>query len=229
MNMRNWFNERMTRQVADPAGGTPSDPAPANPAPAPEAPDYSFVPAEFLVDGKPDAAKFKDHLTALSDKAKPKAPEDGVYDLALPADLKFDDGFKFELDLENEAYKPIVTDLTAALKEIDAPKEAGGKLLGFLARFKAAEYQQAVKAQEAEMSALGPQAATRLDTLTRSLETALPAEEAAALKEATFSAKAVIALERLLSAKGFSAPAPQNPGPSEDAGLAARYPTTSRK
>lgn len=225
MNMRHWL-ERMTRQVAEAGGGAPADP-PAATEPAPEAADYSFVPAEFMVDGKPDGAKFSAHLQTLSDKAKPKAPEDGAYDFTLPADLKFDDGFKFDLDLENEAFKPIVSDLTAALKEIDAPKEAGSKVLGLLARFKAAEYQQAAKAQEAEFAVLGPQADSRIEALSRSLETALPAAEAAALKEATFSAKAVIALERLLSAKGFTSPAPQNPGPAEDAGLAARYPTTS--
>ncbi len=219
-----------TNKIAREAPGEPSGGAPADPTPAPAAaPDYSFLPAEFLVDGKPDAERFTAHLADLTERAKPRTPEDGVYDLTLPADLKFDvEGFTPQLDLENEAFKPLVSELTETLKSLGAPKEAGSQVLGLLARYQAAQFSAAVKEQEAQFAALGPQADARIQTVARSIETLVPKEEAEALMATVTSAKGLIALERLLSAKGMNSALP-NPAAAEADPYADRYPSTASK
>lgn len=226
MNLMSVWTQKLVRQAAgDPPSAAPADPAPT----APAAPDYSFLPPEFVVDGKPDAEGFTKHLAALTEKSKPRAPEDGAYDLSLPADLKFDaEGFEPKLDLDNPEFAPVVSGLKDFLKSIDAPKEAGPAALGLLAQYQAAQYQAAVKALEAEMTALGPQAQTRIETVSRSLETLLPKDEADAMRGTLTSAKGIAAMERLLSAKGLSSPTP-NPAAAEPDPLAARYPTTAAR
>ena len=67
---------------------------------------------------------------------------------------------------------------------------------------------QAMETYQTEMKALGADAQSRIDTITRSLSSRLPADQAEALTGAAFSANAVKALEKLLSGPGGRASTP---------------------
>ena len=231
MNPSKWLNERLMRQAT--GEGTPAaDATPVTPA-APvqdAAPDLSFIPADFVADGKPDLGKFSEHYKQLAEAAatKPEVPE--AYDFALPSDLKFDipdlpADFKMALDPESEAMKPLFGELTGILKEVGAPKEAGSKLMGVLAKYEAHRVAAGEAHIKADLAKLGDAAkvSQRQATLSRALETKLPADEAAVLKEMIgFSGGAIRALERLISTPTTTAtPAPVIP--SVEADLAHYY------
>lgn len=193
-------------------------------------PDLSFIPADFHVDGKPDLGKFTEHYKTLAEAAaaRPEVPE--TYDFAVPADLKLDipglpEGFKVALDTESEAMKPLFGELGGVLKEIGAPKDAGPKLMGVLAKYEASRVAAGELAIKADMAKLGDPArvAARQATLSRALETKLPKDEADVLKEMIgFSGGAIRALERLLTTP-TTTPTATPTAPSIDADLAAYY------
>lgn len=232
MNPSKWLNERLMRQAT--GEGTPAaDATPVTPAAPVQdvAPDLSFIPADFVADGKPDLAKFAEHYKTLA--PKPEVPE--AYDFAIPADLKFDipdlpADFKMGLNAEDEAMKPLFGELTGILKEVGAPKEAGSKLMGVLAKYEAHRVAAGEAHIKADLAKLGDAAkvSQRQATLSRALETKLPADEAAVLKEMIgFSGGAIRALERLISTPTTTAtPAPVAPSVSAD--LDAYYKTPTK-
>jgi hypothetical protein len=246
------FRDKIRWQIpGELAGSTPPTAGGEQPA-APSAPetgaDFSFIPQDFHVDGKPDLGKFTAHYQELvaTDAQRKQAmadvPQDGAYDFALPPDLKFDgldlpEGFKVELATDDPAMKPLFDELGSVMKELGLPKAAAGKFTSLLAKYEAtktSQYFAAAKQQEAavkqEMSALGSeaQAIARLQTIERKLQTMLPADQVDALKGATTSAKAVMALEKLLSPSGLSSPVAQPPASKVD-DLVAYYSTPTKR
>lgn len=228
------YYDKLLRQVpGEPAGAVPADTAPVTPAAdaAPvvaQGPDLSFIPSDYHVDGKPDLAKFsasyqelvaRDAQRAEADAAAAALVPEGDYTFALPADLKFDgldlpEDFKVELLTEDESMKPLFNDLSGILKELRAPQDAAGKLLGLFAKHQAVQYSQAIAAQTADMAKLGTpaQVDARISTVSRVLDARLPADEAAALKAMTSSAKSLQALERLMGPARSTTPTPTPPG-----------------
>lgn len=230
MNM-NKFLDQMRRNAPDASGGNPA-PAPlpvggdtTPPAPAPDAgADFSFIPTDFHVDGKPDFGKFSAHYQELvaADAQRKQAmsdvPEDGNYDFTLPADLKFDgidlpEGFTVDIAKDDPVLGPLFGELGAVMKEFGLPRDAASKFTSLLARYEALKFSQGYSAIKAEMGKLGndTQAQARISTVERKLQTMLPPDQVAALKAATNSAAAVMALEKILSPASLSAPNPQPP------------------
>lgn len=238
------FYDKLLREApGEPGGGTPAAPDQSQQTPAaPAGPDLSFIPQDFHVDGKPDLTKFQSHYQEIIARdaqraeaeaaAKALVPE-GDYAFSLPEDLSFDgidlpEGVKPELDLDNEGMKPLLGDLSGLLKSINAPADTSAKLMGLLAKHQAVQLADAIKAQKADMAALGTpaQVEARVSVISRALETRLPAEQAAALKAMTSSAKAIQALEALLKPGGISPPTPVPKTVQDD--LDAYYKTPSR-
>lgn len=206
-------------------GGVSADP------PA-EGPDLSFIPAEYHTDGKPDLAKFSAHysdMVAAQAQAAEKAaliPEDGNYEYTLPEEFKIKgfDGFAFD------PADPLVPELSAFLKSMGAPKEAGSQVAQLLAKYEASREAKDLAKWSEDMKTLGTetQVRARFDAVKRKLEGLLPADQAAALvRQGTTSAAAVKALERLVTAPGFSPPNSLPPKPTAS-DLEIYYATPSR-
>jgi len=190
------------------------------------------------VDGAPDLGKFTAHYQDLvardAQRAQAEAEIPREYTFALPDGLSFSDiegaeGFKVELTPDDPLLKPLYSELGEVLKEARAPAGAAGKLMGVLARYQATMYADAMKAMEKDMAALGTptQQEARIASVTRAIETRLPAEEATALKASLTSAKAITALEKLLGPQRGSPTAQPAPPKSVD-DLAAYYATPSK-
>jgi hypothetical protein len=220
---RNDFWSKASRQVADPNSGPAPDPAPPEPAPvADPAPAYdlSFIPQDYQVDGKPDLGKFTEHyqelvsMKAQRDEAMASVPE--AYDFAVPEDLKFEgldlpDDFRMQIDTQDPELAPLFEQLGGTLKELGAPADAAGKMMGLLAQYQAIQIARDMKAAAAELTALGTpsQIEARMSTVTRALESRLPADRVAALQGTIKSAKALQALEVLVGPRGMLPPTPQ--------------------
>lgn len=224
MNMtgRNWIS-KLVRAPAD-GGAPPADPgnpgavAPGTEPPAaaspqvtePAAPDYSWVPEQFMKDGKPDTAALRADWDAMTaDKARLSErdiPTDAAgYELSLPEDLTFEgmpEGFKFEIS-QDEAVKPLLDEMRSVLHKHQLPQEAASEFLGLMAKYQAYELASTATQNEAryttEMAALGANANTRVSEVIRLLDAKLPKEQADGLKAAATSANGVRALEALLS------------------------------
>lgn len=234
------FYSKMRREA--PNEGAP---AAANPAPvaADPGPDLSFIPSDYHVDGKPDLGKFstsyqemvaRDAQRAEADAAAAALIPEGDYDFTIPDGMTFDgldlpEGFKVDLLMDDEQMKPLFADLSGILKELKAPQDAAGKLLGLLAKHQATQYsrsikenQQAINERLADFSKLGTpgQIEARTATVSRVLDARLPADEASALRDMTTSAKALQALERLISPARATSPTPTPPGAGNE-GLSA--------
>lgn len=219
MKPSNFWSEKIRWQAAgegQPAADqAPTPDAPA--APAADAPDYSFLPADFIVDGKPDTARFAEHYAELT-KA-PEVPE--AYEFAVPKDLKFEglpEGMAIEIDPKDPVMAPLFGELSDFLKGVKAPAAAAAAVSGMLAKYEATKLAQAFKEQEAELASLGPQAAARIANVTRLMEASLPAEQVKALQGVTRSGLALQALEKLLTPRGLQSPAPS---PGEASGVDA--------
>lgn len=235
MNMSK-FLDKMRRNAPDVPGGSPAPAptpdlpvggdtaAPSAPAVQPAGADFSFIPADFHVDGKPDLGKFTAHYQELvaADAQRKQAladvPEDGQYQFGLPKDLKFEgldlpEGFTYELATDDPSIKPLFDQLGAVMKEYGLPRAAAEKFTGLLAQYEALKFSQGYAAVKAEMAALGTQsqAQARIQTVERKLQTMLPPDQVEALKSISTSAKAVMALEKILSPASLSAPSPQPP------------------
>lgn len=239
MNMRNWLNKNKIRWEApgDPAPG--GDPAPQNdappggdPAPQDAGPDLSFIPEAFHVDGKPDIEKFKEHYGKLREPAV--APE--KYEYLVPEDLNFQElglpeGMTMKLDLDDPAMQPVLGELSTILKEMGAPAEMGGKVGGLLAKYEASKLGAQIAAQVKEFEQLGTkeQANERISAVVRAMEARLPADQVEALQGVTKSAKAMMALEKLLGPRNSNNPIEDPPSSSDDDGYSSRYPTSRTK
>lgn len=220
MKLNNFFNDRMTRAPADEGGGSP---APVEQA----APDFSFIPADYQKDGQPDLAAFSAHYNDLVARDAQAAERAGqipeAYQFTPSEGLSFDgielpEGFSVNLATDDPSLSPLFDELGGFLKEIGAPASAASKVSDLLARYEAVKYSQSYAAHKAEMQALGTpaQQTARLSSIERALETRLPADQAAALKNATLSAAGVKALEALLRPAGHTSPAAQPPKPDTE-------------
>jgi hypothetical protein len=238
MNMKNWLSKNKVRWEAPgetPSGGLPpqSDPPPSgDPAPQIEGPDLSFIPENFHVDGKPDLEKFKEHYGKLVEPSV--APE--KYDYLIPEDLNYQElglpeGMKMNFDLEDPAMQPILGELSAALKEIGAPAEMGGKIGGLLAKYEASKLGAQIAAQVKEFEQLGTkeQANERISAVVRAMEAKLPADQVEALQGVTKSAKAMMAMEKLLGPRHSTTPTEEPGSSADDDGYSSRYPTSRTK
>ena len=240
MNLTNYWDRKVTRQVAGAEQGSTPAPAPES-APVPEAaPDLTFIPQDFYADGKPDFAKFTEHyqgLVAADATAKERAaliPEDAAYDISLPDDMKFEgldlpEGFKVDLALDDPSFQPIAADLKAFLKDAGAPKDAGKTVATLIARYEAAKYSKGFAQLKEDAKLLGTpaQAQARTEVVGRALLARLPEDQANAVRSMTGNAKALMALETLLSPKGLGNPTPAPTAPADP--LAARYPNTATR
>jgi hypothetical protein len=181
MNMKhtNW-TQRLVKAPADGgAGSLLETAAPATPDTA-TADDHSWVPEQFVKDGKPDFTALRTQFDELStyksqrDEAVAGIPEsaDG-YDLAVPADLSFGElelpeGFKFEL-ANDERTAPLLGELRDFLHKNQLPAEAGPALLGMVARYEAIAVSEAYANFEREKAALGSNAKARIGEVSRAL------------------------------------------------------------
>lgn len=227
----NNFWQGVPRNTVDPAGGAtpPTTPDPT-PAASPGAgPDLSFIPADFHKDGAPDLAAFSAHYQEVIARDAQRAERDAAipeaYEFGLPEGFSFEgieglpSDFQVQLTPDDPTLKPLYDDLGGVLKEIGAPADAGKKLLGILAKYEAVQYAEAAKAIEADLGKLGtrPQVEARVGVIARALETRLPADEAAALKDALRNSGAIKAVERLLGpARSTAAPPSTPPGISDE-------------
>jgi len=186
----------LTWQVPDSNGGagadtpdaTPADPpsTDATPEDPPSGPDLSFVPDTYRGDdGALDMEKFgQDYQEMLADQAR-RAEQQGLvpeaYEWAAPEDLEMPEGIEIDLDLENEAFQPILQDMGSLLKSMSAPQDAANKIVGMLMKYEAAHATMARDALKAETDKLGANDAARkarIDTMDRALAARLPADGA---------------------------------------------------
>jgi len=212
MKPNNFFNDKIRWEAPVETGAAPETVVAPVAAPV-EAADYSFIPADFIVDGKPDVAKFQSHyqemLAEKTQRGEIVVPE--AYDFAVPADVKFDDlglpeGFTVELDAKSEEYAPLFKEFGDLLKGLGAPAEAAQKATGMLARYEAVKAAREYTAWAADMKTLGSdaQAKARVDVVQRKLETVLPADQVKAIFSGErISATGIKALEKLLAPKSF--------------------------
>lgn len=217
MKLNNFFNDRMTRAPADEGGGSP---APVEQA----APDFSFIPADYQKDGQPDLAAFSAHYNDLVARDAQAAERAGqipeAYQFTPSEGLSFDgielpEGLSIKLATDDPDMSPLFDELGGFLKEIGAPASAASKVSDLLLRYEAVKYSQSYATHKAEMQALGTPAQqdARIRQVVQNLEAKLPADQAEALKKATFSAAGVRALEALLRPAGHTSPAAQPPKP----------------
>lgn len=247
MNWSKWLNDKRLFEAPEAAGSAPATPVDPVPEQAQEAaPDLSFIPSEYRSGDAPDFAKFGEHYQSLVaeqakwQEAQPEVPES--YELAIPEDISFDgmelpEGFEIDLDLENEAYKPIVGELGDFLKAVKAPADAAPQIMGLLAKYEAARNADFHKQQKAinesvaaDLAKLGTpdQVKARMETLSRRIDAALPAEQAAAIKKFTGSTDALKALETLLGPRGMPTGDPAPPQAAAYDPLSARYPKSMK-
>lgn len=229
------FWQKIARQVPDPSpGAAPADPVvPQQPA----GPDLSFIPADFVKDGKPDLSAFAAHFKEVSEKAAAhvERPVPDSYEFKIPTDLSYGDlplpeGYAVALDTESEAFKPLFSEMSEVLKGIDAPAEAAGKMMGLLARYEAAKESREHSAWIEDVKSLGgpEKVSQRAEAIQRQLQNLLPEDQAKALFTGTrISAAGFKALETLLAPRGLQTPTPQPVNQIDP--LAARYPTSIKK
>lgn len=230
MNMRNWLNGKITWNApTDPAPGGAEPVVPATtpePEATPSAPDLSFVPEAFHKDGQPDIEAFKAHYAELT--APKEIPDAYEYVIPEGLDLGLPEGMELALTLDDPTVKPLLSELDATLKEIGAPKEVGAKIGGLLARYEATKLNALMQEQVKEFEQLGTaeQANARIANVIRAMEASLPADQVSALQGVTKSAKALMAMEKLLGPKNLQ---PPNPAPkSVEDDLKAYYSTPTR-
>lgn len=224
MKLNNFFNDKLMRA---PDGS----PAPAAPEPAaPEPADYSFLPGDYLKDGKPDiegfTAHYQDIVARDAQTAERLAQVPEAYEFKTTEDLKFDgldlpEGFSVSLS-DDPAMQPLFEEMGALLKDLGAPAETSGKAANLIAKYEAIKYSQIHAAQKAELSSLGTpaQQQARFAAIERSLQSKLPATQVDALKAATTTAEGIKALEALLRPVGHQSPAPQ-PNTPDTEGMSA--------
>jgi hypothetical protein len=241
MKLNNFLTDKRLRNAPDGGTGLPPDPnaappaatpAPAVPASSVPGPDLSFIPADYLVDGKPDTTKFSEHYTELVADAARRAdrlkevPTDGVYDYTLPQDFSFGDlelpeGFTVQVS-DDPAIAPLLGELGTILKELDAPKEAGQKIAGLIARYEATKFADMLKAQAEDLKVLGTpaQVQARKDALKRVIDSRVPADLAQAIHLDHASAAQIKVLEALAMPRTAQVP-PARPSAVDTEGMSA--------
>ena len=227
MKLNNFFNDKLTRAPdGSPAPGAPEPAATPEPAPA----DYSFIPGDYLKDGKPDiegfTAHYQDIVARDAQSAERLAQVPEAYDFKTTEDLKFDgldlpEGFSVSLS-DDPAFQPLFEEMGALLKELGAPAETSGKAANLIAKYEATKYSQIHAAQKAELSSLGTpaQQQARFAAIERSLQSKLTATQVDAIKASITTAEGVKGLEALLRPTGHQSPAPQ-PNTPDTEGMSA--------
>lgn len=230
MKLNNFFLEKLNRTPdGSPSGNPPANGAGAGGDPGAAALDLSFIPQDYHKDGQPDLPAFSAHYQDLiardAQMAERLAGVPEAYDFTIPDGLTFEgldlpEGFRVDLDKDNPLMAPLFEELGGFLKEVGAPAAAAGKISSLIAKYEAAKYSQSNAALKAEMAALGTpaQQQARLGAVDRLLQTRLPQAQAAALKDACYSAEGVKALEALLRPGGHTAP-PSQPTKPDTEGL----------
>jgi hypothetical protein len=209
MNMSKFFGQRLARNAPDGGSGAVPDAVPVD-----TGPDLSFIPADYLVDGKPDTGRFAAHYQELVAAQAQREPAPEAYDFAVPTDLAFEgvpEGFAVEIKADDPEFQPLFSELGDFLKEIGAPAAAGSKVAGLIAKYEAAKTRKGMAALQEEAKILGTpaQAQARVATVLRKLETMLPADQVQALQGIATSARAVMALEKIIGPKSMTPPTPQ--------------------
>lgn len=197
----------------------------------------SFVPETFKTeDGGYDTAAFRTRFDELAAEkaaaderaaALPQKPEE--YAFALAEDHQFPEGFDAKaLGYVNEngeqvefdpasllsSDDPDVKMAQAILHEIKAPSDVAAKLAGLMVNRELRSVMEASKVAAAEKAKLGPDAKTRIDVMTRTLQASLPKEQAKALLDGVTSADALRGLEAIVHKVKAQIPAqsaPPNP------------------
>lgn len=229
MKLTGYWNKLVMAPADEGGSGAGADPAAdpvteENAAAQDDAPNFDWVGADFMKDGKPDWDGFKAHHENLisekaqRDEAAADVPEDGKYDFGLPDDFDFGvelpAGVKVQIDTENPAF----ADLGAFLKEQGVSRSTAQGLIGHLAKYEAQRTAGLHAAAAKEFEQLGATDAVRnarVAAVERSLQAKLPKDMADALLGATYSAAGVKALEKLLQPRSV-APATSKPDGIDD-------------
>lgn len=193
----------------------------------------TFVPEQFKgEDGAFDTAKFRadyDEAAAIRSReaervaAMPKSPEEIAF--GLPEDHKWPEGFdpekmstkdeqgrevKFDPSKLIDEKDPDIPALQAILHKGGDPREMMKAIAGVVANREIRAMMEADKAAAAEIKALGPDGQARIATVMRTIEGALPAQQAKALVDSITSADALRAVEGILKEfKTTPTPAPK--------------------
>lgn len=197
---------------------------PATPAVNDSGPDLSWIGDDFRTDGQPDLARFREHYEGLlAEDARrreaPAAPEDGQYDLSIPADLdlgdyKLPEDVKIQLLTDDPHFAPVFDELRSFLHANGLPQQTATGLMGLLAKYQAAQHVADMRAAQAEYEKLAatPQARdARVNSVKRSLESRLPSDQAQALMAATRTSAGIRAIEALLQRSSGPLAAPASP------------------
>lgn len=220
----NTFWQKLNRSAAESSGGSAAAAQTETQTTEPgaetttEAPDFTWMPEDYRKDGQPDFTSFKAHYEdLLADQARRNeaagdVPEDGKYDFSLPEGFDYGvelpEGIAINLDTES----PLFGEFGAFLKENNVPRSVATGLTGLLAKYQAQQYADLHASATKEFETLGGTDAARnarVASVSRALETKLPADQAEALKAAVHSAAGVKALETILGPSGLTAPIPQ--------------------
>lgn len=209
-----------------------------------DAPDLAeFVPESYKSeDGAWDVARFRadyDDLTAFKAQAEegraslPEKPED--FEFGLPEGFELPEGFDAEglahVDADGNQVEfdpaslidsddPDIPQIKALMHRIahgeTDPQSALKEIAGLVVNRELRGVMDAQKAAAEERKALGPDAQSRISSLSRALKAKLPEAQATAVLDSISSAAALRGLEHLLNAAGkTTAPAPQGKSLSE--------------
>lgn len=168
--------------------------------PVVEGPDLTWMPADALVDGKPDFDKLRDNFASLRPKDADVPADANAY--AIPTI----EGIEPEVMKESPLFKT----LTAAAHKTGMGQAAFDEVLTGYVK---AEGEKATAIATAEKGKLGANAEARLSAVETWLGSKLPQEEATALQQLTSSALALQGLERLMG----GSVAPRDVIPPQDA------------
>lgn len=182
--------------AAAPAADAGAVAASATQAAAPPRPDWLPEDQWDATAGKPKfdvSAVLQSHQQAAERAAQVPA-DPSAYKAELPADLKLPEGVKFEPAADD----PLLIEARTWAKENGLSQAQFSQLLGLWAKMEVAAHEAATNAAKAEKAALGAKADERIGTVTTFLKT-LPADQFEALKGVVTSAKAVEAIENLMT------------------------------
>lgn len=166
--------------------------------------DFSAVPEQFhTAEGGVDLKAMRESFDRLKGAIPPESP-DG-YELRAPnvADLDLPEGFDGEsFELQVDENDPALAALRKTAHHHGLGQAAVDDLLRLWGEHQIRTIGKDAEAALAEMKALGPNAQSRIDSLTRVVRARLPREDAEALLGDIRSADALRAVESLLSGSG---------------------------
>lgn len=223
-----WAPEAFVRDgVVDTAALRASyDDLTAKAAAAPSEPDYSWVPENFMSDGKPDTAGLRaryDELAtfkAQADERESGLPLPAQYEIRVPEGLQMPEGVAIPKDadgnplsLELDPLDPEIGLLRQTAHDLKIDQAGMDKLLSIWAIKEVRAMQDDIQYAQAEDQKLGPDAASRKETIKRGLASRLDEPLAKAVEDSIQSADALRGIEKLLGspAPGQSTTIPNAP------------------